>query len=465
MAVSNLTVGTASTGNNASVTPGAPTGLLPGDLMLIFATIRATAATVNTPAGWTRLSLNSNDNAQVFGRYFVTGDAMPLITFAGGVANADTYARCLKVRDAGQDALTETVVVQQANTSAQSTAYPALDVPGPNHLAVMLLWKQDDASSITTPAGWTAQGLTNMTAGDDAYSAIFTQLQTTEADIAAGTVAVFGGAPAVSASLMLAIKPAPVVTVTELNTFPPSTQITVNGLTPDDDVEIFRLANGRRIPVRAGYLQNATDPAFLITDAEIPFGVPVGYEVVVNATGSYFTATDTYVLVGGKVLLSDAISGNTSEFVITAWDEKQYEPQASVFKVGGRNIVVSGDMGMFESSIEVFFESYSSTENFLDVLANATEGVLQLRRPVAGYDGVDCYIAVTSARERRWSQDGSDGRRLWSLQVAEVEPWSDGQVAKGFTLQDLADAYVGQTLADLAADFGTLLELGQADLS
>lgn len=464
MTISGLTVAAASTGVNASVAPAAPSGLAAGDLVIIFASIRATAATVNLPAGWTRLSPVS-DNAQIFGRFWQAGDAMPTIAFTGGVANADTYARALKMTGAGLDTLTELAAVQLSNVSAQNIAYPALNLPGPNCLAIMALWKQDDATSLGTPAGWTAQGHTNMTTGDDMLSAWFTQLQTTEVDVIAGSVTVTGGVAAVSKGLMLAIKPAPTLTVTEVDLFPPRTLITVNGLTPGDDVNIYRVVAGERTLIRGGALTGATDPAFVVVDGELPFGIPMFYEAVVNGTATYASASDTYTLVGGKVVLSDAVTGDAAEFVIVAWDEKEYDRQASVFKVGGRNVVVVGELGMFESTMEIYFSAYSSTENFKALLNSATEGVLQLRRPSLAYDGVDCYVAVVSAREKRFSQDGSDPRRTWTLELAETESWSSGQVSKTFTLQDLADVYTGQTLSDLAGDYSTLLALAQADLS
>jgi hypothetical protein len=38
-------------------------------------------------------------------------------------------------------------------------------------------------------------------------------------------------------------------------------------------------------------------------------------------------------------------------------------------------------------------------------------------------------------------------------------------LSRGYTLQDVADAYTGLTLADLAGDYATLLLLAQGDFS
>jgi hypothetical protein len=255
------------------------------------------------------------------------------------------------------------------------------------------------------------------------------------------------------------------ISVQEFSLFPPRAQISITGLTAGDDVQLYRLVDGAATAVRGGALADASDPSFVVVDGELPFGVPVTYQAVVNTTDTYTSSAETYVLPGAKPILSDAITGAASQFVIVAWPDKAYDLRATVIKAGGRNVVVTGDVGQFEGQIEIFFDAYSSSELFLEVLRGATEGVLQLRRHDPDYDGVDCYVSVLDAREQRYSQDGTDGRRTWVVSVAETEPWSSGLEASAFTLQDLADRYAGLTLADVADDFATLLELAQADLS
>jgi hypothetical protein len=464
MTISNITVGTAATGNNASVTPGTPSGLAAGDLVIILAAIRNTAGAPATPAGWTAVAANTTANVRMFGRFWQTGDTIPLITFAGGVANADTYARALKCRGAALDTLVETTAAAQDNVSAANIAYPAFDTPGSDMLLLLAAWKQDDATTYSTPSGWTAQGMTSQTTGDDMSVALYTLLQTTEADITSGSITVTGGASAISAALIWAVRSAPVIAVTELDLFPPRVLVSVTGLTLGDDVTIYRVVGGERTAVRDGDLTSATDPSFVVTDGQLPFGVPVSYVAVVNSVAEYSTAPATYTLAGGKPALSDAITGEASEFVIVAWDEKSYEPQASVFKVGGRNVVVMGELGQYEGTMEIFFEAYSSSEQFRTLIATATEGVLQLRTPNADYLGVDSYLSVITARERRFSQDGTDERRTWVLQVVETEEWSEGLAASAFTYQDVADFYSSTgTYADWAGDYATHLGAALGD--
>lgn len=466
MAISAPVFGAAVTGVNASVTPAAPAGVAVGDFVGIVAAIRVASASVNTPAGWTRLTPDATTNLAMFGRFWQTGDVLPLVSFTGGVALADTYVKAFKTNGVALDQLTEIAAAQLTNVSAQNIAWPAYDILGSAWLMLMALWKQDDATSIAAPAGWTTQGLTNMTAGDDMLMQIYTQQQTTEADIVAGSAVVTGGVAAVSKSFILGLKPAPTILVQSINLFPPRTQITVAGMATGDSLEIYRVAGGERTLVRGALVVAATDPAFVVVDGEVPFGIPVKYEAVVNGIAVYASSLVSYAPAGGKAILSDAVSGDAAEFVIVAWSEKDYEPQASIHKVGGRNVVVTGEVGQFEATIEIYFEAFSSTDNFLDLLNSATEGILQLRAPdTLKYQGVDCFVSVVSAREKRFSQDGSDGRRTWQLDVVETYSWSTGQKASAFTLQDIADNYAGQTLANYSGDFPTLLAAAQADYS
>lgn len=230
------------------------------------------------------------------------------------------------------------------------------------------------------------------------------------------------------------------ITATEQDSWPPRVLVSVTGLTVSDSIELFRVVSGERSAVRAGSDDAVADTSFLRTDAELPFGTPVTYLAVVNDSDEYSTSATTYTLDGGKVAVTDAINGNAAEVVISAWDEKARQRQASVFKVGSRNVVVAGDLGMFEGDIELYTETTSTHDNLVATLTEATEGTIQIRQP-GGYDGVDSYVAVLGYTDRRWSQDGSDQRRIFTLNVAEVEGWAPALEAQGFTLQDIADTY------------------------
>jgi hypothetical protein len=249
--------------------------------------------------------------------------------------------------------------------------------------------------------------------------------------------------------------------------YPPRNLITVTGLTIGDQVALYRVALGERVAVRAGSSASATDVAFLVIDAELPFGTPVYYVAVVEDMEVSSPAV-TYTLPGGKVALSDAISGDSAEVVISAWPDKAYDRNGSVLKAGDRNIAVLQEVGQYTSELELYTEADSARENVNALLHSATNGILLIRAPnVTLYPDVDAFLVVLAFRQRRWSQDGSDPRRLWTLTVAEVTGWAPTLAASGWTYADLEAAYVGLTYANLATDYAgrTYLDLAQADLS
>lgn len=250
--------------------------------------------------------------------------------------------------------------------------------------------------------------------------------------------------------------------VTPQDVWPGRVLITVTGLTVGQYFTVYRVVGAEKTPLRGADLTQATDTSMLVTDAELPFGTPYRYRLEVDG-GSVLTGpVENYELVGGKVALTDAITGQAAEVVVTAWPSLTRERQSSRFVVNGRNVVVSGPLTAAQSDLELFTETASARDNLLSLLANATAGTVQIRSP-GGYTGVDAYLAVLSVEEKRYSQDGTDDRRLWGLSVVETDPWAPGYRARGTTLQDIADAYTGLTLADLDADFATLLDLAQED--
>lgn len=464
MTITFVAVGTTATGNNTSVVPGAPAGVTAGDLALILVSIRNSGAGVPVaPAGWAKVV--DAGNVAVLGRYWQTGDTAPTVTFTGGVANADTQAVMVAWRGVAPDQLTALVSATLLNGSAQNVAYPALDVPGSGHAVMVLGWKQDDSTAASVPAGYTSALYSSVTTGDDATLTARYIIETAEVDVGASSLTITGGVAAISRGVVLALHPAAAISATLLDLYPPRILVSVTGLSTNDDVSIYRVVGGQRALVRAGTGQAVVDPSFLRVDGELPFGIPVSYVAVVNDSAEYTTGAVSYTLPGGNVAISDAITGEAAEAVILAWEEKAYDTRATVFAVGGRNVVVSGGLGMFTATIELYFEAYSGGQQLFSLIGSATEGIMQIRVPDQKYNGVDCYVAVLAARERRYSQDGSDDRRTWVLDVAQVEPWSAEQEASGFTWQNLADFYGTGTWSNVASDFATWLALGQGDFS
>jgi hypothetical protein len=309
----------------------------------------------------------------------------------------------------------------------------------------------------------------NATSGSDPISWQQTGTDTTGGPPATGTQIGFGcrretgntnGAQNIDFDNFSALT---LIDVIQQDVWPPRVLVTASSLQVGDTVALYRVVAGDRFLVQNGSTTSSPDVAFFRVDAEIPFGIPVSYVAVINNDETSSVGV-VYTLTGGKVAVSDAISGLAAEAVIWAWPEKAYSNQATLFQPGGRNVVVSGKLGQFEADVELYTDALSSGENLLDLLRGATQGIVQVRQ-AGGYGDVDCHVVVTSYRPRRFSQDGSDEKRIHALHVVEVDGWASALAATGFTYQDLADTYVGLTYAQLNADFPTYLALAQGDFS
>jgi hypothetical protein len=194
-------VGAAAHADNASVAPGLPAGTGLGDLQLLLAAIRNTAATVNTPTGWSVLC-TLGTHVKLFGRQAPSPETAPTVTFSGGSAGDTCSAQI-----AGFVGATITVWASatQTNGSAQDIAFPFLAVPMDGALIIHVGWKQDDWTSVAALAGGTEIGEPSSTLGNDQGLVWDYRVQTSLANLAAGSFTVTGGAAAVSKSAVVAL--------------------------------------------------------------------------------------------------------------------------------------------------------------------------------------------------------------------------------------------------------------------
>jgi hypothetical protein len=197
LSISFIAAGTAVYGNNASVVPSNPAGIADGDLKLIWASIRnsGVGAVGPAPAGWTKLI--SFGNTALLGKKHVTGDPLPTITFTGGAAGDDTIAQMAAFRNVD---LTPSNWATSLNASAQDIFVPSATVPGAG-LILFLGWKQDDLTSVATPAFAGKVGDLSTTTGNDAGGTWFwfgTVGPPTTPAWGGQNLAVTGGASAIS---------------------------------------------------------------------------------------------------------------------------------------------------------------------------------------------------------------------------------------------------------------------------
>jgi hypothetical protein len=463
MTASYVGVGTVVSAVNASLSPSAGP-ITVGDLALIVVSIRNSGAgTPDRPGGW--LTLVDQSNLRVFGRFWQTGDTAPTITFTGGVALADTQAALISFRGIGKDQLTGAAVAALLNGSAQNINYGPLDVPGAGRAVIVVGWKQAISTAVSTPAGFSTSFYNNAAAGSGATLACRYQIQTTEADIAGSALTITGGAAAISRSIVIALRAAATLTASLVSTvYPPRVLLTATGLDIGQPITISRIVSGQRTAVRGADNTVMTATTLVIVDSEIPFGLPVSYVLTIGGSDDTTTTPVTYTLPGGKVVLSDAPGGLSAEVVIMSWPDQAQDAQASVFVVDRKNIVVTAGLAQYRSTVDLFTETTAGGDQLDRLLNAATSGIVQVRQP-GGYDGVDGYWAVLGVSKTRWSQDGSDQRRIWSLSVAEVDPWPTSLLARGFTYADVVAHYTGLTYVQWAADYATYLAAQQGDYS
>lgn len=205
--ISFVAAGASSTGSSGSRTPGLPAGMAIGDKVLIHASTRNSGTgTVDTPANWSLLA--SSGNVALLGREYDGVWSMPTVTYTAGSANEDTIAQSAAWRNM---TLTPATWTSQLNGSAQNIAYPALNVPGDDHLALIAGWKQDDFTGVATLAltGAAEIGESSTAAGNDASQVWDYVIQTAEADVVAGSFTITGGAAANSRAIVAAFAHAP----------------------------------------------------------------------------------------------------------------------------------------------------------------------------------------------------------------------------------------------------------------
>lgn len=256
------------------------------------------------------------------------------------------------------------------------------------------------------------------------------------------------------------------LTATVQTTYPNRVMLSATGLVNGTAVTITRRKAGdtARTTVRGAAETILTDTdTIVVADWESPQGVQCTYYLTVD-DADLDTELVTLTLSGSKVAISDAISGNSAEVIVLTHTSRKRDRQASTFPVGDRNITVSGSRGGFTGTIDVFVETTTAKDNLLNLIANATSGVLQIRSANNDtYDGFDAYVAVLSDDEQRWSADYSDERRIISLDVVEDRGWGSTLTTSVFTYADVATAYTGLTYLDWSGDYASYVAAAVGD--
>ncbi len=440
----------------------------------------------STPSGWT-LAGSFSGGGGTFGsgtgirrltwfvRVMQGGDAQPTTAIPSGTGGAIAGNISLFGRTAG------TGWRWAASFGQDSTSHAALSAP----CTTTLTWTPGDmvwlgyALPLST-ATFSAQAVaaSGVTFGTVAGNRYTTAVATGNGlRTAAASVAVSSGTatatPTVSATLsaattgaagVLRIREASSdVNATAQSAFPPRNLVSATGLTGDDVVTatLYRQVGTGLTAVRAASNIDVTGQSSLLrVDAEQPLGVSLNYAAVLtDLYGQQWTVysgpiTSTVV----SDVISDAIRGVGAAVKIEAPLGWKRDRDSTSFNINGRIVVQGRPRSAPSGTITVRTETDDDGDALNELLDNATEGTILLRKQTSltRLDGT--YALIDDQEDPNWW----DEFRWFQLNVVKSDDWPDVMEAAGFTLQDIANNF--STLQDIANFFtGTLLDIAQFD--
>lgn len=208
-----VAAGAASHADNAAVTPAMYAGATTNDLIIVFAAIRSSGTgTLATPTGYTRLTdiWPATVNVAVFAKVHDGSEADPTVTPSGGSAGDTVSALTFGLRgmpitltDLNDMVIqAETLLNASAANIAHSTVYPWGVL---NAVQIIFAWKQDDFTSIAIPSGFGTEIEASTTTGSDQSLYVAIRLDTPPTSVASGSLAVTGGAAAISRSAVVSL--------------------------------------------------------------------------------------------------------------------------------------------------------------------------------------------------------------------------------------------------------------------
>jgi hypothetical protein len=443
------------TATGTSVGVVVPAGTVSGDLLVLFVVAGWFPL---LPDGWNQLekSYSYYTNYVLCWRLATDADAGATITTYISGGSFDSFAALAVVTGGTSIKLDSSSVANGVNTRQVSTTDGEADD--------RVLWFGYHRTNTGTPTAACDRGATVETASTTNGGGVLAH-EAGPGSVTATISSNVGGSGAygcVAASV--AVTGLRNITATEMTTEPPRVGLAVTGLTPSDVVTVYRYADGTPTAVRGAEGVTVDDTALAVFDAEAPFGTPVHYTAVVNDVEVADTDDQQFTLSSGGAVLSDAITGRYCYVTIVDWEEKEFQRKTTVFRVGQRTVVVSGDRGMSTSQLTLYTPDAADRATLSELLSTATAGVLQLRQ-AGGYTDIDDYLVVLTETQRRLTSRGADEKRLWVLDVAQTQSWAPELLTFAYTFEDVDTAYDGLTFADLDTDFAaaTFLDFDLTD--
>ncbi|WP_262059661.1 hypothetical protein [Streptomyces sp. STR69] len=440
----------------------------------------------STPSGWTLVGSASGGGGTFgasagprrltfFARVLLGGDANPTTAIPSGSSGSLIIGRVVSVaRTAG------TGWRWAASFGDDQTSGTAFSVTG----TTALTWKSGDFALIgygvaSNADSYTAEaiavsGVTFGAVTERADNAVTTgngaTVATASGVVSSGTATL---APTITATLasastgiagVMRIREASSdVNATAQSVFPPRNLVSATGLTGDDitTITLYRQVGSDLAAVRAASGVDVTgQSSFLRVDAEQPFGIALNYAAVLTdvqgAQWTVFSGPITSTV--DSDVVSDAIRGVGAAVKIESPLEWKRDRDATTFNINGRIVVQGKPRSARSGTLTVRTETDDDGDSLNDLLDNATEGTILVRKQVS-LSRLDGTYAFTDDTE---SPNWYDELRWFALSIVKSDDWPDVMEAAGFTLQDIANNF--STLSDIAAFFPTnLLAIAQYD--
>jgi hypothetical protein len=203
--------------------------------------------------------------------------------------------------------------------------------------------------------------------------------------------------------------------------WPARVAVSVTGMTVGTAVQVWRQVGATRTNIRGGVF-TAAGTSIDLVDAEEPFGVAITYGLTVDLVDDDTADPVTATLTDTRVVLTDAVGGLAAAIDLDTMP-KTYDSQSTIFRAGGRNIVVSNEWGQWADQLLVETNTQVKSDALLALLAGATLRTVQMRQDGSVSD-VDTYMAVLGARPDRLLGTPVDTVVThWVLTVAQVDAW------------------------------------------
>lgn len=232
---------------------------------------------------------------------------------------------------------------------------------------------------------------------------------------------------------------------------PPFVRVVVDGQTAPE-WSVWRVQGAQTSLIRGG--SALVGSGNVLDDTEAPFSEPLSYRVLDNADESTVEESGEVVLVaGGYVWLTDPLGRAGVQVEADSWPELEHPFFGGVFRTIGRNtpVVVSGARTAPSGTLEASTQTAAQRASLLGLLGPSEPFQLRASCPEV-WRG---YWVALDVTERRVSNSGSDARRIWDLNLQQVDRPDPDLVPTIDTLWDL-----DQSLGDTPGT-GTLLLLSQ----